>query len=197
MVHVKYLDNLYFIVFLYLLTNTNRTFGNLCGISQRYLQVMACLFGIVNAVTRFIWGWLLDNFKFKILYFLVIFMELFISLTVYYSASYPILYIIENLLCSFCISGTFTMIIPMFNKIFGFKNGAKLFGLTGLNIGFASFLGPLLTNLMITDNSSITIYNKIYLVGAGFVLISLITLIFFEDKEYEYINKDDYYKKLN
>ena len=54
------------------------------------------------------------------------------------------------------------MIIPMFNKIFGFKNGAKLFGLTGLNIGFASFLGPLLTNLMITDNSSITIYNKIY-----------------------------------
>jgi len=158
---------------------------------------MACLFGVVNAVTRFIWGWLLDNYKFKILYYSVVFMELFISLTVYYSASYPILYIFENLLCSFCISGTFTMIIPMFNKVFGFNNGAKLFGLTGLNIGFASFLGPLLTTFIITDNSSITIYNKIYLIGTGFVLISLVALIFFEDKEYKYTNKDDYYKKIN
>ena len=198
MAHVKYSNNNIFnIVFIYLLTNSNRAFGNICGVPQSYLQSMAFLFGIVNALTKFIWGYFMDKYNFKSLMYIVILLELFISLTVFYSVNYPFLYLIENLLIACCISGTFTMIIPLFNIVFGFKNGAKLYGITGIMIGLASFLGPIMTKFIITDNSNKDIYEIIYLIGGIFVFFSLIVLWFFKEEKFKYSMNDNEYIKLD
>ena len=79
--------------------------------------------------------------------FIILFLELGVSVSVYYSVKEPIVYLIENFVIALGLSGTFTMITPTFHKVFGHKNGAKIYGLTGILIGIASFLGPVLTKI--------------------------------------------------
>ena len=174
--------------FLYLLTNTNRAFGNKSDISQSALQIMAIIFGIINGITRFMWGLLMDNFSFKPLMSIIMIMEAIIAFTVYYSKINKYLYIFENLMCAICLSGFFTTITPTFNKVFGFKNGAKLYGLTGILIGVASFLGPVITKLYIGGKNKIELYRNVYFSGGFVVALSFIALIMFKEKIYEYDN---------
>ena len=148
---------------------------------------MAFFFGLVNGSTRFIWGHLLDKLSYKMLMFIILFLELAVSVSVYYSVKEPILYLAENFIIALALSGTFTMITPTFHKVFGHKNGAKIYGLTGILIGIASFLGPVLTKLFIKKEED---YLKVYLVGAGSVFINIITLFFFKEEPFTYGRKD-------
>jgi MFS family permease len=172
--------------FLYLLTNTNRAFGNLADISQSALQIMAILFGVVNGTTRFMWGLLMDKFSFKPLMLIIMILESSIAFSVYFSKINEYLYIFENLMCAICLSGFFVTITPTFNKVFGFDNGAKLYGLTGITIGVASFLGPIVTKIYIGDKNEKDLYRNVYFLGGFIVVLSLISLFMFEEKSFEY-----------
>ena len=172
--------------FLYLLTNTNRAFGNLADISQSALQIMAILFGVVNGTTRFMWGLLMDKFSFKPLMLIIMILESSIAFSVYFSKINEYLYIFENLMCAICLSGFFVTITPTFNKVFGFDNGAKLYGLTGIAIGVASFLGPIVTKIYIGDKNEKDLYRNVYFLGGFIVVLSLISLFMFEEKSFEY-----------
>ena len=152
---------------------------------QDPLYLIGILFGIVNGSTRFIWGYLMDKFNFKILMIIISIIEIGICGSIYFISHIPSLFVIENLLVATCLSGTFTTITPLFNKVF--KNlGAEMFGLTGFLIGLASFLGPILTKLLIKDDSD---YIIIYSIGGGICLIKFIALFFF-DENAEYVFKD-------
>ena len=168
-----------------MLSNTNRAFGNMHKISQGNLQLMAFLFGFVNGSTRFIWGHLLDKLSYRLLMLIILLLELTVSISVYFSAEKTVLYLIENFVIALCLSGTFTMITPTFNKVFGNKNGAKIYGLTGILIGIASFLGPILTKLLIKEEKD---YLEVYLIGAGSVFINIVTLFFFKNEPFNYGN---------
>ena len=154
-------------------------------ISQGNLQLMAFLFGFVNGSTRFIWGHLLDKLSYRLLMLIILLLELTVSISVYFSAGTTVLYLIENFVIALCLSGTFTMITPTFNKVFGNKNGAKIYGLTGILIGIASFLGPILTKLLIKKEKD---YLEVYLIGAGSVFINIVTLFFFKNEPFNYGN---------
>lgn len=154
-------------------------------ISQGNLQLMAFLFGFVNGSTRFIWGHLLDKLSYRLLMLIILLLELTVSISVYFSAEKTVLYLIENFVIALCLSGTFTMITPTFNKVFGNKNGAKIYGLTGILIGIASFLGPILTKLLIKKEKD---YLEVYLIGAGSVFINIVTLFFFKNEPFNYGN---------
>ena len=112
-------------------------------------------------------------------------LEIIISFTVYYTKINDILFVVVNLLSAVSLSGFFTTITPTFNKVFGFKNGAKIYGLTGILIGVASFLGPVLTKIFIKDEKK-ELYRNIYFVGGGFIIFSFISLFFFEEKSFDY-----------
>ena len=172
--------------FLYLLTNTNRAFGNLTDIPKSALQIMAILFGVVNGITRFMWGLLMDKFSFKPLMLIIMILESSIAFSVYFSKINEYLYIFENLMCAICLSGFFVTITPTFNKVFGFDNGAKLYGLTGIAIGVASFLGPIVTKIYIGDKNEKDLYRNVYFLGGFIVVLSLISLFMFEEKSFEY-----------
>ena len=126
----------------------------------------------------------MDKFNFKILMVIISIIEMTISATIYFLADYPAIFVIENLLVATCLSGTFTTITPLFNKIFN-KLGAEMYGLTGFFIGLASFLGPVLTKILIKDDSD---YLIIYLIGGVICLIKFIALLFFDENS-EYIFK--------
>ena len=152
---------------------------------QEPLYLIGILFGIVNGSTRFIWGYLMDKFNFRILMIIISIIEIAICGSIYFVSHIPALFVIENLLVATCLSGTFTTITPLFNKVF--KNlGAEMYGITGFLIGLASFLGPILTKLLIKGDSD---YIIIYSIGGGICLIKFIALFFFDENS-EYVWKD-------
>ena len=160
------------------------------NVPQDYLFVLGWLFGLVNGSTRFIWGFLMDKFGFKILMIIISIMEMGIAGSIYFLVQYPIIYVIENSLIACCLSGTFTTITPLFNKIFGKDYGAELYGLTGISIGIASFCGPILAKAIIPeikskDDPNIIYYLYLYIAGGAVCFIKFIILLFFkEDEQY-------------
>jgi MFS family permease len=177
---------IYLIVFCFLITNTYRILGNRKNVGQQPLYLIGILFGLVNGGTRFIWGYLMDKLNFKILMIIISIIEFIICGTIYFFADQPVIFVIENLLVACCLSGTFTTITPLFNKVF--KNlGAEMYGLTGFFIGLASFMGPILTKIFIKEDSD---YLIIYSIGGAFCVIKFIALLFFdENKEYVFRSK--------
>ena len=156
---------------------------------QEYLYYIGFLFGFVNGSTRFIWGILMDKLGFKLLMIIISILELILSFSIYYSASYPILFVIENLLVALCLSGTFTTITPLFNKIFGKELATEIYGLTGFFIGIASFLGPLLVNILIEEEKD---YLMVYFIGGGVVFMKFMAVICFKENEpYNFKNKNE------
>ena len=128
-------------------------------------------------------------------------LELIVSLTIFYVANTlknELIYIIENLIIALCLSGTFTMITPTFSNIFGNK-GAEIYGITGFMIGVASFLGPILTKILI-GNNGVKDYEIVYFSGGGFVIINLIFLIIFKEEPFVFQGKlvdDKIFEKLD
>ena len=128
----------------------------------------------------------MDKFNFKILMIIISFIEFGVCGTIYFFADKPAIFVIENLLVACCLSGTFTTITPLFNKIFN-ELGAEMYGLTGFFIGLASFAGPILTKLMIHEDSD---YLIIYSIGGVFCIDKFIALLFFdESKEFNFAPK--------
>ena len=128
----------------------------------------------------------MDKFNFKILMVIISIIEITVSVTIYFFADNPFIFVIENLLVAICLSGTFTTITPLFNKIFN-NVGAEMYGLTGIFIGVASFLGPVLTKILIKEDED---YLIIYIIGGVICLIKFIFLFFFdENSPYEYKRK--------
>ena len=128
----------------------------------------------------------MDKLNFKILMIIISIIEFIICGTIYFFADQPVIFVIENLLVACCLSGTFTTITPLFNKVF--KNlGTEMYGLTGFFIGLASFMGPILTKIFIKEDSD---YLIIYSIGGAFCVIKFIALLFFdENKEYVFTPK--------
>lgn len=164
---------IFHIVFCILLTNTNRAFGNLNGLDQGGLQIMSVILAFLNGVCRFGWGLLIDKFRFRVLMGVILFIQLAISISVYFSAKNLYAYIILNCLIGLCTAGVFTILPPTFNRIFGVKLGAKIYSYGGIFIGFASLLGPILTRFLIKDSTS---YLIVYLISGGLILIAIILL---------------------
>lgn len=60
-------NNLYILVFPYILTNLIRPYGSL-SLDEESLNLIMLLFPIVNGSTRILWGFLCDYFGFKFVY---------------------------------------------------------------------------------------------------------------------------------
>ena len=134
----------------------------------------------------------MDLFGFKVLMFIITFIEILIACTLYFSVNSPIIYIISILLISACIGGHFSILSPVFNKIFGLEKGPEMYGLTGNFIGIASISGPIMTNFLLEDKPDFLI---VFLVGGALCIVKLVVLIFFnEDDKFKYSLIDDLMK---
>jgi len=186
---------LLYIVLDFLIANCSRDFGNRNNISQTYLYITGFLFSIVNGFSRFIWGIFMDKFGFKKLMFIITIIEIIVGSSLYFIIEFGILFIIELILVSLCIGGTFTILTPIFIQIFGLYVGPELYGLTGISIGISNISGPLLMGLFSSgENSSFLI---MFLIGTGFCVIKLIVLIFFDENNKKYNDINDIKKNID
>ena len=168
-----------------LIANCYRDFANRNDVAQKYLIVLGICFGLVNGSSRFLWGFLMDKLKFKILMSIISGIELIIAATFYFSVNYDILYVISVLLIAACIGCHFSILSPCFNKIFGLEVGPEMYGLTGNFIGIASICGPIMTKFIIQAKED---YLYAFLAGGTLCLVKIFVLLVFDEND-KYIFK--------
>lgn len=145
--------------------------------------------GAVICVSNLIFGFLFDHSSFKCLMYIITLLEIFISASFYFFAKNDYIFILYIILILICIGGSFSVLAPEFNKIFGIYHGAEIFGITGIWIGIANLIGPLLAKYILKNNRD---YAIAFLIGGSLCVIKLGILIFFIEERY--INTKYVYK---
>ena len=151
-IQIKLIQNL---VFDNIISNCYRDFGNKNSVEQNYIFIIGILFGVVNGSCRLLWGYLMDKFGFKPLMFVIAFIEITIAASFYFAVEISIIYAISVLLIALCIGGHFTILAPLFNKVYGVDIGPQTYGICGFFIG--------LSNTFNLNPSYINFINKVYL----------------------------------
>ena len=169
--------------FLYIIANTNRSFGQLNLLNNKLLSNLSKLYSLINGIGRIIWGFLLDKFELKKLYYLIIFFEIFISSSIFFVGNFQYLFFMMICICSFLFSGIVVILIIIYPKTYGIKYSNKIYGISSAIIGFSSLLGPIASKVLIKE---INDYKIIYLSGTLLSLFSLINLFFLSVKEFKY-----------
>ena len=169
--------------FLYIITNTNRSFGQLNLLSSGLLSTLSKLYSFINGFGRIIWGYLLDKFKLKKIDFFILFLEIIISSTIFYAGKYQYLYFIMICCCSSLFSGVVVITVVIFPKIYGIKYSNKIFGIASAISGFSCILGPIASKVFIKELKD---YKKMYISGMFFSLLAIINLYFLNDNKYIY-----------
>ena len=138
------------------------------------------MFGLVNGSSRLLWGYLMDKFGFKPLMSVIATIEVVLAGSFYFIVKYDLLYIICVLLIAACIGGHFSILAPLFNKIYGVDAGPQAYGICGFFIGLSNLSGPLLCMFILKKNTDFLIA---FLFGGSLVLIKIFCLLMFDEDE--------------
>ena len=163
-----------------MVSNSYRDFGNKNSVPQNYLFIIGILFGLINGSSRMLWGYLMDKFGFKPLMSVIAFIEIIIAASFYFIVKINILYLICVLLIAFCIGGHFSILAPLFNKVYGVSIGPQIYGICGLFIGLANMTGPLLCAFFLKEKTDFLVA---FLIAGSLVIIKIICLFFFDENE--------------
>lgn len=130
----------------------------------------------------------MDKFGFKKLMIVITIIEIVVGSSIYFIVKFKTIYAFSLLLVSSCIGGSFVILATIFIKVFSLYIGPELYGITGISIGIANIMGPLLILLLSGKNYSFLI---IFLIGVVFCIIKLIIVILFNENEKIYQVKKD------
>ena len=169
--------------FCYMVTNTNRSFGQLNMLNEGLLSTLSKTFSLLNGGGRIMWGILFDKFGFKPLYTLLVCAELIISASIFFIGGYSSLYFIAVCITSLLLAGNIALMVPLYPKIFGTRYGPEVNGIAVALYGFSCLLGPIIAKFFIKERSD---YKILYLSGTFFALISLITVLTFDEKVFKF-----------
>ena len=163
-----------------MVSNSWRDFGNKNGVDQNYIFALGTMFGLVNGSCRFLWGYLMDKFGFKPLMSVIAGIEIILAGSLYFLVNIPILFVISILLIATCIGGHFSILAPLFNKVYGVEIGPQCYGICGFCIGVSNLIGPLLCMFILKKKTDFLIA---YLFGGSLVLIKIFCLFMFDENE--------------
>lgn len=114
--------------------------------------------------------------------------EIIIAATFFFSVKNNILYILSVLLIAACIGGNFSILTPLFNKVYGIEIGPQVYGLCAIFIGLSSLLGPLLCTFFLKTNKDFLIT---FLIGGSFIMVKIYSLFMFNEEE-TYLYNDNF-----
>ncbi len=168
--------------------NTNRTFAQLNQVDEKILSTLAKVYAILNGFSRLIWGILFDKCTFKVLYSMCVISQIVIGVSLYYIVHYPYVFFVTVLSQAIILSGNVSLIMTTYSKIYGIKNFVIIFSTANIMGGISTILGPIIIKLIIKSKED---YKTLYWGGAVICIICLITLIFFDEKKFEYKTEDE------
>jgi hypothetical protein len=173
-------------VFCMMISNVNRTFGQLYQIDAAFLSNLSRIYFLCNGVGRLIWGILFDKFSFKFLYGICLCIKLIVSATIFYAVKFPVIYSVEVCLCAIVLGGNVCLIMTLFPKIYGIKTSALISSIANAFGGLASMSSPILAKIIVKEKSD---YKYLFWLGTCLGLISFGILISF--KETKFVFKEE------
>jgi hypothetical protein len=152
---------------------------------QEYLSLVGA-FASICGCFRFIWGFLIDTYSYRLVYSILLCMQIFLAFT------FPLVVQDRNLflawvsLTFFTEGGHFTLVPSIFQKLFG-SEGSRIFGWGFSFIGIASIIKIGMLHFFFES-----VGFDGFLIGYGmFCVLSLFILVFlFEETKVE-IDKDE------
>jgi MFS family permease len=169
-----------------MVTNTNRSFGQLNLLNEKVLSNLSKVAAIMNGSGRLLWGALFDKFGFKKLYILIVAVEIGISSTIFQFGNNTIMYFIMVCVTALLLAGNIALMIPLYPKIFGIKYGTEVNGICIALYSFTCILGPVVAKFVVHEKKD---YQRLYLSGTVLAVISFIVVCMF--KEEPFVFKSD------
>ena len=122
----------------------------------------------------------MDKFGFKPLMFTIAFIEISIVGSFYFTVTINEIFFISVLLISLCLGGHFSILAPLFNKVYGVDIGPQTYGICGFFIGLANLTGPILCAFFLKEKTD---FLCAFLGTGSLVLIKIVCLFLFNETE--------------
>ena len=171
--------------FCFMVTNTNRSFGQLNLLNEKVLSNLSKVAAIINGSGRLLWGALFDKFGFKRLYLLIVGVEIGISSTIFHFGNNTLVYFIMVCVTALLLAGNIALMIPLYPKIFGIKYGTEVNGICIALYSFSCILGPIVAKFVIHERKD---YQRLYLSGTVLAVISFIVVCLFKEEPFVFKN---------
>jgi len=145
---------------------------------DHFLTLVGSFGSVGNGCTRAVWALFFDKYGFKKVYFTLLTIQAILAPTLSLVSSNKALYLIWYCLIMSCEGGHFAMFPSVTAKVFGLKNGPKIYGYLFWSFAVASWIGLLASNLAINHTG----WNAMFLACFGLTLVSFVCNIFFKEK---------------
>lgn len=146
-----YVMNMLSIITGFFAVNNFKKYGQLNGLDdENYLAWLGSAAAICNAI-RFCWSGLTDHFSYKLIYGILLVIQIALDFTIPLVSSNAGLYAIWICLILFCEGGHFTLVPNVLKKIYGDK-GTALYGVCFSYTGVCAILIIILQTVLLTDD---------------------------------------------
>lgn len=116
------------VLFGYFMASSYKDYGFIKINDDQYLSLIVGNFAsISNGFSRFLFGYMLDIFGFRKIYFILLITELFIITTIEYIASNKIMFCIWVILSMACEGGHFVLFPSKTIEIYGLQYGTNIY----------------------------------------------------------------------
>ena len=105
-----------------------------------YLTAVGAIASISNSASRFLWGWLLDKFAFKLLLYILFFIQAVVAGTIQFVADSKIFYFIYIQIVLLCYGGLYAIMPAYSTKVFGRSYGTRLYGVIFQGFSLSSWV---------------------------------------------------------
>ena len=104
--------------------------------------------------------------------------EIIISSSFYFLSFNSYIFFIYIVLILICIGGAFSILLPQYVVIYGINFGFEIYGMTGILIGVANYISPILGKYILKEKTD---YIIIFLIFGSLCIIKLGILMFFPE----------------
>ena len=112
-----------------------------------YQALVGGMGALFNGIGRLFWGSVSDKIGFKLSFTILTLLQAVIQFFYNQSGSSKPTFMVANCLSYFCLAGTFAMMPPAIQRMFGPKNGALIYGVIYSAFGVASVGGSYLSKV--------------------------------------------------
>jgi hypothetical protein len=119
---------------------TYKSIGFKYHYTDTYCTIIGSVYSVINGTVRIFWGILLQKYKFRVLYTIILIGQATLTGTLVYVGTVEALFGLWILTDVFFIGGNYSLFPPVCAQVFGLKLGAQMYGFVASGFTFASIL---------------------------------------------------------
>ena len=142
--------------------------------NENYLAWLGSIAAVCNSI-RFVWSLATDHFSYRLVYGVLLCIQICINLTMPLISENRALYFIWVCILLLCEGGHFTLVPNVLKKIYGEK-GTSLYGIMFSYTGICAILMIVMQSAVLTTEASS--FNIFFFFNGGTSFIALLILVF-------------------